>query len=218
MVELGQHPKELADTVTVMEKIGHFLDDEVTDLYQECKNNGLSKREASPVIAAKLDIAKILKRASRGWDGGYAMAGLLGHGDAFVFRDPAGIRPAYFYEDDEIVVVASERPVIQTVFNVPFEKVQELPAGNALIIKKNGIATLEEIFTPSVKKACSFERIYFSRGSDAEIYQERKKLGKLILPAVLEAIDNDTDNTVFSFIPNTAETSFTEWWKQLMIF
>ena len=208
LVELGQHPKELADTVTVMEKIGHFLDDEVTDLYQECKNNGLSKREASPVIAAKLDIAKILKRASRGWDGGYAMAGLLGHGDAFVFRDPAGIRPAYFYEDDEIVVVASERPVIQTVFNVPFEKVQELPAGNALIIKKNGIATLEEIITPSVKKACSFERIYFSRGSDAEIYQERKKLGKLILPAVLEAINNDTDNTVFSFIPNTAETSF----------
>ena len=208
LVELGQHPKELADTVTVMEKIGHFLDDEVTDLYQECKNNGLSKREASAVIAAKLDIAKILKRASRGWDGGYAMAGLLGHGDAFVFRDPAGIRPAYFYEDDEIVVVASERPVIQTVFNVPFEKVQELPAGNALIIKKNGIATLEEIITPSVKKACSFERIYFSRGSDAEIYQERKKLGKLILPAVLEAIDNDTDNTVFSFIPNTAETSF----------
>ena len=208
LVELGQHPKELADTVTVMEKIGHFLDDEVTDLYQECKNNGLSKREASPVIAAKLDIAKILKRASRGWDGGYAMAGLLGHGDAFVFRDPAGIRPAYFYEDDEIVVVASERPVIQTVFNVPFEKVKELPAGNALIIKKNGIATLEEIITPSVKKACSFERIYFSRGSDAEIYQERKKLGKLILPAVLEAIDNDTDNTVFSFIPNTAETSF----------
>ncbi|MCZ8197948.1 MAG: amidophosphoribosyltransferase [Flavobacterium sp.] len=208
LVELGQHPKELADTVTVMEKIGHFLDDEVTDLYQECKNNGLSKREASPVIAAKLDIAKILKRASRGWDGGYAMAGLLGHGDAFVFRDPAGIRPAYFYEDDEVVVVASERPVIQTVFNVPFEKVQELPAGNALIIKKNGIATLEEIITPTIKKACSFERIYFSRGSDAEIYQERKKLGKLILPAVLEAIDNDTDNTVFSFIPNTAETSF----------
>lgn len=208
LVELGQHPKELADTVTVMEKIGHFLDDEVTDLYQECKNNGLSKREASPVIAAKLDIAKILKKASRGWDGGYAMAGLLGHGDAFVFRDPAGIRPAYFYEDDEIVVVASERPVIQTVFNVPFENVQELPAGNALIIKKNGIATLEEIITPSVKKACSFERIYFSRGSDAEIYEERKKLGKLILPAVLEAIDNDTDNTVFSYIPNTAETSF----------
>ncbi len=208
LVELGQHPKEMADTVTVMEKIGHFLDDEVTDLYQECKNNGLSKREASPVIAEKLDLAKILKRASKGWDGGYAMAGLLGHGDSFVFRDPAGIRPAYFYEDDEIVVVASERPVIQTSFNVPFEKVQELQPGHALIIKKNGNVSQQEIITPTIKKACSFERIYFSRGSDAEIYQERKELGKLILPAVLESIENDTDNTVFSFIPNTAETSF----------
>ncbi len=208
LVELGQHPKEMADTVTVMEKIGHFLDDEVTDLYLECKNNGLSKREASPVIAEKLEVGKILKRASKGWDGGYAMAGLFGHGDAFVFRDPAGIRPAYFYEDDEIVVVASERPVIQTVFNVEFEKVQELKPGHALIIKKNGKLTEEEIRTPTVKKACSFERIYFSRGSDAEIYQERKNLGKLILPAVLKAIDNDTDNTVFSYIPNTAETSF----------
>ncbi|MDI9255962.1 amidophosphoribosyltransferase [Flavobacterium sedimenticola] len=208
LVELGQHPKEMADTVTVMEKIGHFLDDEVTDLYQECKNNGLSKQEASPVIAEKLDIAKILKRASKGWDGGYAMAGLLGHGDSFVFRDPAGIRPAYFYEDEEIVVVASERPVIQTVFNVAFEKVQELQPGHALIIKKNGLVSQQEIIVPTEKKACSFERIYFSRGSDAEIYQERKQLGKLILPAVLEAIDNDTDNTVFSYIPNTAETSF----------
>jgi len=208
LVELGQHPKEMADTVTVMEKIGHFLDDEVTDLYLECKNNGLSKREASPVIAEKLDIAKILRKASKGWDGGYAMAGLFGHGDAFVFRDPAGIRPAYFYEDDEIVVVASERPVIQTVFNVDFENVQELQPGNALIIKKNGELTQKEIITPTIKKACSFERIYFSRGSDAEIYQERKELGKLILPDVLNAIDNDTDNTVFSYIPNTAETSF----------
>ncbi|UPT72145.1 MAG: amidophosphoribosyltransferase [Flavobacterium sp. JAD_PAG50586_2] len=208
LVELGQHPKEMADTVTVMEKIGHFLDDAVTDLYQECKNNGLSKREASPVIAEKLDLPRILKRASKGWDGGYAMAGLLGHGDSFVFRDPAGIRPAYFYEDDEVVVVASERPVIQTVFNVAFEDVKELEPGHALIIKKNGNVTEEEIITPTVKKACSFERIYFSRGSDAEIYQERKELGKLILPAVLDAIDNDTDNTVFSYIPNTAETSF----------
>ncbi|RAR71361.1 amidophosphoribosyltransferase [Flavobacterium aciduliphilum] len=208
LVELGQHPKEMADTVTVMEKIGHFLDDEVTDLYQECKSNGLSKREASPVIAEKLDLAKILKKASRGWDGGYAMAGLLGHGDAFVFRDPAGIRPAYFYEDDEIVVVASERPVIQTVFNVPFENVHELQPGNALLIKKNGTVSEEEISVPTLKKACSFERIYFSRGSDAEIYQERKMLGRLILPSVLEAIDYDTDNTVFSYIPNTAETSF----------
>jgi amidophosphoribosyltransferase len=208
LIELGQHPKEMADTVTIMEKIGHFLDDEVTDLYLECKNNGLSKREASPVIAEKLDIAKILKRASRAWDGGYAMAGLFGHGDAFVFRDPAGIRPVYFYEDDEIVVVASERPVIQTVFNVDFAKVQELQPGNALIIKKNGVLTEQNIIAPTIKKACSFERIYFSRGSDAEIYKERKLLGKLILPAVLDAIENDTDNTVFSYIPNTAETSF----------
>lgn len=208
LVELGQHPKELADTVTVMEKIGHFLDEEVTDLYLDCKNEGLSKREASPVIAERLDVKKILKRASKGWDGGYAMAGLFGHGDAFVFRDPAGIRPAYFYEDDEIVVVASERPVIQTVFNLDFEQIKELQPGNALIIKKNGTVTEEEIITPVEKKACSFERIYFSRGSDAEIYQERKMLGRLILPAVLDAIDSDTDNSVFSYIPNTAETSF----------
>jgi amidophosphoribosyltransferase len=208
LIELGQHPKEMADTVTVMEKIGHFLDVEVTDLYQECKNNGLSKREASPIIAEKLQIAKILKRAAKDWDGGYAMAGLFGHGDAFVFRDPAGIRPAYFYEDNEIVVVASERPVIQTVFNIDFEKVKELQPVNSLIIKKNGVVTEENILTPTEKKACSFERIYFSRGSDAEIYQERKMLGKLILPAVLDAINNDTDNTVFSYIPNTAETSF----------
>jgi amidophosphoribosyltransferase len=208
LIELGQHPKELADTVTIMEKIGHFLDEEVTDLYQECKNNGLSKREASAVIAEKLDLAKILRKASKNWDGGFAMAGLLGHGDAFVFRDPAGIRPAFFYEDDEIVVVASERPVIQTVFNVPFEKVQELEPGKALIIKKNGSFSQEQILEPLEKKACSFERIYFSRGSDAEIYKERKMLGKLILPVVLEAIEKDTDNTVFSYIPNTAETSF----------
>ncbi|MBW4359102.1 amidophosphoribosyltransferase [Flavobacterium taihuense] len=208
LVELGQHPKEMADTVTVMEKIGHFLDKEVMQLYQDCKMMGLSKREASPVIAERLDIAKILTRSSKNLDGGYAMAGLLGHGDAFVFRDPAGIRPAYFYQDDEVVVVASERPVIQTVFNVPFDKVKEIDPGSALIIKKNGDVSMKEILTPTVKKACSFERIYFSRGSDAEIYQERKNLGKLILPAVLESIDSDTDNTVFSYIPNTAETSF----------
>jgi amidophosphoribosyltransferase len=208
LVELGQHPKEMTDTVTVMEKIGHFLDKEVMQLYQDCKSEGLTKREASPVIAERLNIAKILTRSSKNLDGGYAMAGLLGHGDAFVFRDPAGIRPAYFYQDDEVVVVASERPVIQTVFNVAFDKVQEIDPGKALIIKKNGTVSMEEILPPTVKKACSFERIYFSRGSDAEIYQERKMLGRLILPAVLEAIDQDTDNTVFSYIPNTAETSF----------
>ena len=208
LIELGQHPKEMADTVTVMEKIGHFLDKEVMQLYQECKEMGLNKREASPVIADRLDIAKILNRSSKNLDGGYAMAGLLGHGDAFVFRDPAGIRPAYYYQDDEVVVVASERPVIQTVFNVPFESVQEIDPGSALIIKKGGAISMKQILTPIEKKACSFERIYFSRGSDAEIYQERKNLGKLILPSVLKAIDQDTDNTVFSYIPNTAETSF----------
>ena len=208
LIDLGQHPKQMADTVTVMEKIGHFLDDEVTELYKQCKQEGYSKQEASPVIGERLNVQRILERASRNFDGGYAMAGLFGHGDSFVLRDPAGIRPAYFYEDDEIVVVASERPVIQTVFNVSFEKVQELAPGSAIIIKKNGNVSVQEVRTPLIKKACSFERIYFSRGSDAEIYRERKELGKLIFPSVLKAIDNDTDNTVFSFIPNTAETSF----------
>lgn len=208
LVRLGQHPKEMADTVTVMEKIGHFLDDEVTDLYQECKNDGLSKREASPVIAEKLNIGRILRRASKNWDGGYAMAGLLGHGDAFVTRDPAGIRPAFYYQDEEIVVVASERPVIQTVFNVPFEEIKEITPGHAIIVKKDGRVIDEQIREALPLKACSFERIYFSRGSDAEIYQERKNLGKLIMPAVLDAVNDDTDNTVFSYIPNTAETSF----------
>jgi amidophosphoribosyltransferase len=208
LVELGQHPKELADTVTVMENIGHFLDDEVSELYQDCKNEGYTKQEASPVISERLNIARILKRSSKFWDGGYAMAGLLGHGDSFVFRDPGGIRPAFFYQDDEIAVVASERPVIQTVFNVPFDKVQELEPGHALIIKKSGKVSVEEIIPALPKKACSFERIYFSRGSDAEIYEERKALGRLVLPQVLESIESDTDNTVFSYIPNTAETSF----------
>ena len=208
LIDLGQHPKQMADTVTVMEKIGHFLDDEVTELYKQCKLEGYSKQEASPVIGERLNIQRILERASRNFDGGYAMAGLLGHGDSFVMRDPAGIRPAYFYEDDEIVVVASERPVIQTVFNVAFEKVHELDPGSAIIIKKNGSVSVQEVRTALVKKACSFERIYFSRGSDAEIYKERKELGKLIFPSVLNAIDYDTDNTVFSYIPNTAETSF----------
>ncbi|AND63720.1 amidophosphoribosyltransferase [Flavobacterium covae] len=208
LVRLGQHPKQMTDTVTVMEKIGHFLDDEVTELYQKCKEEGLSKQEATPVIAERLDVGRILRRASKNWDGGYAMAGLIGHGDAFVTRDPAGIRPAFYYHDEEIVVVASERPVIQTVFNVPFESIQEITPGHAIIIKKNGLVIDEKIREATLKKACSFERIYFSRGSDAEIYQERKNLGKLILPQVLKAINHDTNNTVFSYIPNTAETSF----------
>lgn len=208
LVEIGQHPKEKADTITVMEKIGHFLDDAVGKVYKDLKKEGYSKIECSPLIAERLKVGKILKRAAKNWDGGYAMAGLLGHGDSFVLRDPAGIRPAYYYKDDEVVVVASERPVIQTVFNVPFEEVIELDPGHAIITKKSGKTEIKKILEPLERKACSFERIYFSRGSDAEIYQERKELGRLLMPKVLEAINNDTKNTVFSFIPNTAETSF----------
>ena len=208
LIKLGMHPKEKADTVTVMEKIGHFLDDAVRKLYKKAKAKGMNKQEASPYIAENLNVAKILRKSAANWDGGYAMAGLLGHGDSFVLRDPAGIRPAYFYQDDEVIVVASERPAIQTVFNVPFDTVQELEPGNALIIKKDGSMRISEILAPLERRSCSFERIYFSRGSDAEIYQERKMLGKLVMPKVLEAIDYDTENSVFSFIPNTAETSF----------
>lgn len=208
LVELGQHPKEKADTVTVMEKIGHFLDDAVAKLYKQIKKEGYTKREASALIAERLNVAKILRKASKNWDGGYAMSGLIGHGDAFVMRDPAGIRPAYYYQDDEVVVVASERPVIQTVFNVNFEDVHELDPGHAVIVKKSGSMDLKKILEPTERKACSFERIYFSRGSDKEIYQERKKLGKLVFPEILKSINNDLENTVFSYIPNTAETSF----------
>lgn len=209
LVRLGQHPKEMADTVTVMEKIGHFLDDEVEDLYFELRDKeGLSKKEASPVIGERLDIARILRRASKNWDGGFAMAGMLGHGDAFVLRDPAGIRPAFYYEDEEIVVVASERPVIQTALNVPFEEIKELDPGKAIIVKKNGNVSFEQILEPLERKACSFERIYFSRGNDASIYQERKMLGRTMMPMILKEINEDVENTVFSYIPNTAEVSF----------
>jgi amidophosphoribosyltransferase len=208
LIELGQHPKENTDTVTVMEKIGHFLDDEVLDLYYKFKQKGISKKDASPLIAKELNIQKILKRASKNWDGGYAMAGLIGHGDAFVLRDPAGIRPAYYYKDDEVVVVASERPVIQTVFNVKIDEVKEIERAHALIIKKDGSVKTEQVLDQLENKACSFERIYFSRGSDATIYEERKNLGKLIFPKVLQNIGYDLTNSVFSYIPNTAETSF----------
>src|SRR5680860_257620 len=208
LVELGQHPKENTDTVTVMEKIGHFLDDEVRKLYKKLKKEGFSKVSASPEIGESLKVAKILRKSAKNWDGGYAMVGLFGHGDSFVLRDPSGIRPAYYYQDDEVVVVASERPVIQTVFNVPFEKVLELPPGHAIITKKSGKVSIDEILEPLERKACSFERIYFSRGSDAEIYKERKMLGRLLMPEVLKSIGHDTLNTVFSYIPNTAETSF----------
>ena len=208
LVELGQHPKEFTDTVTVMEKIGHFLEEEVADLYIQAKEKGLNKKNASPYIEANIDIQKILQRSSKNWDGGYAMAGLIGHGDAFVLRDPSGIRPTFFYQDDEVVVVASERPVIQTVFNVPIDKVKELDRGSALIIKKNGETSIQPVLEQKPNLACSFERIYFSRGSDATIYQERKKLGKLVFPDILKSINNDLSNSVFSYIPNTAETSF----------
>jgi len=208
LIQLGMHPKEKADTITVMEKIGHFLDDAVRKQYKKAKAAGHNKKGASPYIAEHLNVGKILKKSAKNWDGGYAMAGLMGHGDAFVLRDPAGIRPAYYYKDDEVVVVASERPVIQTVFNVSFDEVKELDPGHALIIKKDGRFEIPEIKKPLERKACSFERIYFSRGSDAEIYQERKELGRLVMPKVLEATNYDTDNTVYSFIPNTAETSF----------
>jgi len=206
LVDLGQHPKEFTDTVTVMEKIGHFLEDEVSELYLKAKEAGFNKKDASPFIEENLDLQKVLQRSSKNWDGGYAMAGLVGHGDAFVLRDPSGIRPTYYYQDDEVVVVASERPVIQTVFNVDIDKVKELDRGHALIIKKSGETSVQSILEQKPNKACSFERIYFSRGSDAAIYEERKNLGKLVFPQILESIDSDISNTVFSFIPNTAET------------
>jgi len=208
LVQLGQHPKEKADTITVMEKIGHFLDDAVAKLYKDIKKQGHSKIEASPIIAEKLNVAKILRKSAKNWDGGYTMAGMLGHGDAFVLRDPSGIRPAYFYQDEEVVVVASERPAIQTVFNVPYDEIKELDPGHALIVKKDASVSIQEVLKPQTRRACSFERIYFSRGSDKEIYEERKNLGRFLFPQILEAIDHNLLNTVFSYIPNTAETSF----------
>ena len=208
LVKLGQHPKDKADGITVMEKIGHFLDYSVSKIYRKLKKEGVSKMMASALIEERLNLSKILKKASKDWDGGYAMAGLIGHGDAFFLRDPAGIRPAYYFKNDEVVVVASERPVIQTVFNVNFEDVKELDPGKSIIIKKSGNFSIEEVLLPTEKKSCSFERIYFSRGSDAQIYYERKKLGKLLFPKILERLKGDLINTVFSYIPNTAETSF----------
>ena len=208
LVDLGQHPKEKADTITIMEKIGHFLDDEVAKIYKKLKKKGLDKKAMSPEIAQRLDIGKVLRKASRNWDGGYVIAGLIGHGDSFVLRDPAGIRPAFFYKDEEVVVVASEKPAIQTVFNVKHDQVNEIQAGEALIIKKSGRLIKETINNPTQKASCSFERIYFSRGSDYDIYKERKELGRRLFPKILKSISSNFENTVFSFIPNTAETSF----------
>jgi len=208
LVLLGQHPKEMSDTVTVMEKIGHFLDNEVSKIYKNLKKQKVSKIDASPLIEEALDIPRILKKASEDWDGGFAIGGMLGHGDAFVIRDPAGIRPAFYYADDEVVVIASERPVIQTVFNTSFNQIKEVSPGDCLVVKKCGEIQIKNVIKPVEKKACSFERIYFSRGSDQEIYNERKKLGSLLFPQILNAVGNDLKNTVFSYIPNTAEVSF----------
>ena len=208
LILIGQHPKEKADTVTVMENIGHFLDEENEEMYARFRRLGNSKQEISPLIAEHMDIAKILRNSSMNWDGGYTIAGLLGHGDAFVLRDPAGIRPAYYYKDDEIVVVASERPPIQTTLNVAVESIREIAPGHALIIKRNGKISEEKIKEPTQRLSCSFERIYFSRGSDIDIYKERKELGRLLCQQTLQSVDYDLRNTVFSYIPNTAEVAF----------
>jgi len=208
LIRIGQHPKEKADTVTVMENIGHFLDEENEVMYENFKKLGNSKQEISPLIAEHLDIAKILRNSSRNWDGGYTIAGLLGHGDAFVMRDPAGIRPAYYYKDDEVAIVASERPAIQTAFNVPVSEIHEVKPGYAFIVKRNGKISEVKINEPTQKLSCSFERIYFSRGSDIDIYKERKELGRLLCQQTLLAVDYDLRNTVFSYIPNTAEVAY----------
>ena len=207
LVEIGQHPKEKADTVTILEKIGHFLDEENDRIYYD-KRDEYSKKEISKVIAEELDIQDVLTNSAKHWDGGYVMCGMFGHGDAFVLRDPAGIRPAYYYIDDEIIVATSERPVIQTAFNVPVESIKEIERGHALVVKKDGSYTMVSVKTQLERKACSFERIYFSRGNDLDIYQERMNLGKSLCPTILKTIKNDLKNTVFSFIPNTAEVSF----------
>ncbi|GAB3916403.1 amidophosphoribosyltransferase [Mucilaginibacter boryungensis] len=209
LYDLGQHPKEKADTVTVLEKIGHFLDTENQGLFDQYKREGVDNNmEISNMIANDLDVAKILKKSAKSWDGGYTIAGILGHGDAFVMRDPVGIRPAFYYYNDEIVVAASERPAIQTAFNVAIEDIREIKPGHALIVKKNGKITEDQFSEPQEKKSCSFERIYFSRGSDASIYRERKQLGRLLCPQILDAVDHDIKNTVLSFIPNTAEVAY----------
>ncbi|WP_143961861.1 amidophosphoribosyltransferase [Litoribacter populi] len=207
LVELGQHPKEKTDTVTVMEKIGHFVDEENQRIFDKYKKD-YSNQEITGVIERELDVARILRRSCRDFDGGYAMAGIIGNGASFVVRDPSGIRPAYYYADDEIVVIASEKPAIKTAFNIDYKEIKEIQPGNALIINKDGSYGEFEITPPRVKTSCSFERIYFSRGTDPDIYSERKNLGKLLIPQILKAIDFDLKNTVFSYIPNTAETAF----------
>ena len=208
LIDLGQHPKQKADTVTVMEKIGHFLDEENQQLFQRFKQEGHDNKKITDLISENIDVQRLLTRATRDFDGGFAMAGLIGHGDAFVLRDPSGIRPAYWYENDEVAVVASERPPIQAAFNAPLNDIHELLPGHAFVIKKNGESGVKPIIEPREKKSCSFERIYFSRGNDEAIYKERQALGRNVVPQILRAVNYDLDNTVFSFIPNTAEIAF----------
>jgi amidophosphoribosyltransferase len=208
LVELGQTPVDFSDTVTILENVGHRLDEENERVFRIFKEQGYSKREITPLIEKNLDLSIVLGKASRNWDGGYAMAGMVGHGDAFVMRDPAGIRPAFYYIDDEVVVVASERPVIQTIFNVRTDNVMELPPASAIIIKASGETAIQKIREETEPRKCSFERIYFSRGTDKNIYRERKKLGELLTLPVLKKVDYDIENTVFSYIPNTAESAF----------
>jgi amidophosphoribosyltransferase len=208
LLRIGQHPVNYSDTVTILERVGHFLDVEVEALYRRFKSEGFDKSQITPLIADHLDLGKILERASRKWDGGYVITGMTGQGDAFVMRDPWGIRPAFWYQDDEVVVAASERPVIQTVFNVPSDKIRELGPGRAVMVNHSGKVTDREVREAQTRKSCSFERIYFSRGSDRDIYLERKMLGKLLIPALLAELDHDLENSVFSYIPNTAESAF----------
>ncbi len=208
LVNIGQHPNETSDTVTILEKIGHFLDEENEDLYRKFKQEGHTKKEISPLIARDLDLANVLANASKYWDGGYVVTGMVGHGDAFLMRDPSGIRPAFYYQNDEILVAASERPVIQTAFNLPLDNIRELTPGHALIVKRDGRIMEMRCKDPVEKKSCSFERIYFSRGTDADIYQERKKLGRQLVPAILKTIHYDLDNSIFSYVPNTAIAAF----------
>ena len=208
LVHLGQHPSETSDTITILEKLGHFLDDENEDLYRRFKQQGHTKKEISPLIARDLNLAGVLGNASKYWDGGYVVAGMVGHGDSFVLRDPNGIRTAYYYHDDEVIVATSERPVIQTAFNVPIAHIRELLPGRALIVKRDGRISEVPVTEPRKTKACSFERIYFSRGTDADIYQERKQLGRQLAPTILKTIHYDFENTIFSYIPNTAIAAF----------
>jgi len=208
LTDLGQHPKDFSDTVTILEKVGHFIDIENQNLFRKYKNEGHSNVKISDMIEQNLDVRKVLEESSKNWDGGYVIAGLIGHGDAFVTRDPNGIRPAFYYHDDEMIVSASERSVIQTAFDIQIEDVHEVKPGYALVIKKDGSWSEDVVRIPHENKACSFERIYFSRGSDQDIYKERKKLGELVVPSILKAVDYDLENTVFSFIPNTAESAF----------